>query len=886
MRARCCGCRLCSAPCWLIWSITLSSGLFVIVNVAEAQQNQDANPADEPEDAEADEKTRPDTSVPAFTPPKLKQTYPPVYPPGHVEHRDHPTVVVEVTLDAEGKVIDVRVDEPYEPDFDAAAVDAVKTWEFTPATKDEQPVASRVHVAVHFDLPTFDLAAPIPGTSSGHAHRQDSDKPNHQGSKAASPEKKSTSAGFGATATTTTPELRSETRSVSDFRIKQDLLAAAPRQEGAEILRSAPGLYIGRGEGDAVAHRIMLRGFDAEHGQDLELKVGGLPINLPAHIHGQGYADLGFVIPEVVDELVVHEGVYDPVQGDFAVAGSINMRLGVAQRGWQLKSSYGSFNTFRQLLLWAPKDMQRGTFAALQYRRSDGFGQNRASQQASGLGQLQLGKGAWRYRIVTLVHGARADLAGVLRRDDIDAGRVGFYDSYALATAQAQSALSTRAMLGATATYRGDDGDNAEAGAWLSYDNFRLQENFTGFIQRSRTLANVAGRGDLIEQRNQTFSLGTQARYRTAPYQPWAWAKGTLELGISGRFDRIGQTQNLLEAGRNQTWDRRIDADINGVDIGFWGDLDWSFTDYVNLRFGMRADVLFYSIDDHLGNLAPATRDDSNIIPGFRRSAFGVAWGPRSSIEVKPISWLSLRAAYGEGYRSPQARTLSDGEQAPFTKVRSVDVGARVEINDWLRCSGAFFYTRLSDDIAFEAREGSLTRIGATQRLGTTLHAEARPLPWMVGALSLTYVDAELLEPPPATAEDPTPTFTKGQALPYVPPVVVRADLGIEPVLWQQAGPFDLRGKLGTGFSFLSPRPLPFGEFADPVALLDASAGLVWGPVALGVSVFNLLDTEYAAVEFNFASDWDPNGLQSRLPARHIAAGMPRSWMFHLEVAL
>ena len=53
-------------------------------------------------------------------------------------------------------------------------------------------------------------------------------------------------------------------------------------------------------EGDAVAPRIFLRGFDAEHGQDIAFSAGGVPINQPSHLHGQGYADLGFVIPETV----------------------------------------------------------------------------------------------------------------------------------------------------------------------------------------------------------------------------------------------------------------------------------------------------------------------------------------------------------------------------------------------------------------------------------------------------------------------------------------------------------------------------------------------------------------------------------------------------------
>jgi hypothetical protein len=115
---------------------------------------------------------------------------------------------------------------------------------------------------------------------------------------------------------------------------------------------------------------------------------------------------------------------------------------------------------------------------------------------------------------------------------------------------------------------------------------------------------------------------------------------------------------------------------------------------------------------------------------------------------------------------------------------------------------------------------------------------------------------------------------------------VGRIDLGARPTLVRALGGKDLRGRLGAGLSFLSPRPLPFGDFADPVALLDAGAGIGWGPVELGVDLFNVLDVEYAALEFSFPSTWDPAAPPRRVPARHFAAGPPISWVVSLEVAL
>src|SRR5690606_5024942 len=158
-------------------------------------------------------------------------------------------------------------------------------------------------------------------------------------------------------------------RAASDYFIHREIITAAPHADGADALRVVPGLTLGRGEGLGVAHSYSLRGFHAEHGQDIEFQVGGLPINLPSHIHGHGYADLNFLSDVIIDEVSASEGLADPAQGDFAVAGSIAVGLGVddEHRGLTLRSGYGSFGTFREALVWAPKEAERESVGAAQF---------------------------------------------------------------------------------------------------------------------------------------------------------------------------------------------------------------------------------------------------------------------------------------------------------------------------------------------------------------------------------------------------------------------------------------------------------------------------------------------------------------------------------------
>ncbi|MEW5849246.1 MAG: TonB-dependent receptor, partial [Myxococcota bacterium] len=676
-------------------------------------------------------------------------------------------------------------------------------------------------------------------------------------------------------------------RAGSDFILERDVLTAAPRQDASALLATAPGVYVSRPEGEAVAQEIQLRGFDAEHGQDMELRLGSVPLNQPSHVHGQGYADLGFIIPEAVRAVRVTEGVYDPHQGDFAVAGSATYELGVPERGYHLRLEGGSFGAFRLSGVWAPSDLPEDTFGAVQFRRTQGFGRNRGAQSASGMAQLavDLAPGV---RVVGHVaaHGSRANLAGILRRDDVEAGRVGFYESYATPSANMQSALATHLQAGLDAERKGDTGGRTTFSLWAQYTTLRLRQNFTGFLERSRQRPEWVGRGDLVEQSNRDFALGARAAQHTPRLHVRDWLHGRFELGISARTDLIDQTVNLLQAPQNETWDQRVDARVGAASVGAYADADWQVTSWLRLRGGPRVDALYFDLDDRLGNFIPSSQRKTHLV-GYRRTALGLAYGPRGTAELTPFRELSLLASYGEGYRSPQARQLEEGESAPFAKVRSAEVAVRVTPGGPERATltAAAYYTSLSSDLAFDPTEGALEKVGPTTRRGVAAHALLRPAPWLVTSASVTYVHATLDAPPPATADNPDPPYVPGRLLPYVPPLVARLDTSVHHRIPLIRGvPLILQA--GTSVTVLSPRPLPHGQFADPVMLVDQRVAFGTQHLQLGVDVMNAADLRYAQNEYAYVSWWGTSEVPSRIPARHFSAGPPRTVLATLELHL
>ena len=93
-----------------------------------------------------------------------------------------------------------------------------------------------------------------------------------------------------------------------------------------ELLEVVPGLIVTQHSGDGKANQYFLRGFNLDHGTDLATSVDGVPVNMPTHAHGQGYTDINFVIPELVESIEYRKGTYYAETGNFSAAGAVNMR--------------------------------------------------------------------------------------------------------------------------------------------------------------------------------------------------------------------------------------------------------------------------------------------------------------------------------------------------------------------------------------------------------------------------------------------------------------------------------------------------------------------------------------------------------------------------------
>ncbi len=120
-----------------------------------------------------------------------------------------------------------------------------------------------------------------------------------------------------------------------------------PVNSAQDLMRLVPGLFLGQHQGGGIAEHIFFRGFDADHGTDVNVSVDGMPLNLVSHAHGQGFADLHFLIPELVSHYEFGKGPYYADHGDFTTAGYVAFRTIDAPERSEIKLEGGGFHTGR-----------------------------------------------------------------------------------------------------------------------------------------------------------------------------------------------------------------------------------------------------------------------------------------------------------------------------------------------------------------------------------------------------------------------------------------------------------------------------------------------------------------------------------------------------------
>jgi iron complex outermembrane receptor protein len=657
-------------------------------------------------------------------------------------------------------------------------------------------------------------------------------------------------------------------RSASDWEVDQDTIASVPHETGADVLGTLPGVYVSNRGLLGQAPHLSLRGFEGTTGQDMEIFVGNIPLNQVSNIHAPGYADMRLVMPEAIRDVHISHGPYDPRQGDFAIAGSTHMDLGLDEPGFLAKGTYGSFNSKRVLLAFAPDDDRwRDSFAAVEAYGTDGpGGAGRGGERASFVGQLAFDDSQVSWRGLIAVGTARFDYPGLLSQNAVEHGEYP-YD----ALRPFGRDLTQQFHIGNEITWEIGSGA-LKLGVFVSKTKMQFHENLTGYV-----LDVLAGmpptNSDDTEQVNEATTYGLNVSYRRNVKV--ISKRDLVEIGAYSRIDSIDQKSTRLFP--DGTIDQRpVDASIGATDIAAYIDAALYPFKRVVVRGGTRLDSLSYSTTDHTDN------------QGLERTAQGFHLGNKATIDYALGGGVHLLASYGEGFRSPQARELTEGEKVPFATIQSFEAGARMKTNgpaeyvdgkehvaQTFQTSLVGFASWLSQDRVFDPLTLTNAPAPSSQRLGASAAVSVRA--GILGmSASATYAHATF------TASDDR--FQAGDAVPYAPSFVLRDDTYLLTPLGKLAGD-RVRGRFGVGIQGAAGTALPGGAQGKDIVYVDALASVGWRALDLSLNGMNLLGLRYYDAQYVYTSNFAQSAMLPP-PSARVLVAPPTSIFLTLQVRL
>jgi len=504
-------------------------------------------------------------------------------------------------------------------------------------------------------------------------------------------------------------------------------LELRPSNTPSDVMRLVPGLTISQHHGGGKADQILFRGFDSDHGTDFQVSVDGIPVNMPSNAHGQGYADLHWLIPELIDRVEIYKGSYFPHLGDFATSGAINIITKRFDKDSSVTAMGGSYQTARFLgILSAPEGTTFRPYMAFEYYHSDGPFKNPSEYNRYNF-----------FSNFTLLSNARSNL--------------NFLASYFSTNWNASGEIPSRAVrdrsLGRFGTEDSSEGGNSErqnlsliynfadanqsmrAQTWMSWYRLQLWSNFTFFL-------NNPVDGDGIEQNDKRYLIGNNVIYRRN-YSFGIIPTETL-LGFQSRFDHI--KLGLFNQEKRHRLSTTNDNLVQQTNLSWFAHQEIRPTNWFRGQFGARLDNFWWNVRQ----AGPATQP----IAGSASSSIA---SPKLNLIFSPFNdnqfaqRTNLFLNLGGGFHSNDARVVVQDSTRPLARFWGGEIGTRTRLLEKMEFSAAYWRSYLSSELVFVGDEGTFEPQGASRRHGLEAEFRYDILPWLTYDLDASYTWAKFL---------------------------------------------------------------------------------------------------------------------------------------------
>lgn len=621
-------------------------------------------------------------------------------------------------------------------------------------------------------------------------------------------------------------------------------LALRPVLRPGEIVEQIPGVIITQHSGSGKANQYFLRGFNLDHGTDLSISVDGVPVNLPTHAHGQGYADLNFLIPELVERVEYKKGPYYADVGDFGSAGAFAIRyFNRLPEAFALGES-GQYGYGRALVAGNSGLGADNLVYAVQFEHDDGpWQRGDDARKLAGVLRWSGGSAAQGFAVTASAYhnvwnstdqvpqraiGTLIDRFGTI--DPSDGGNTG---RYALSGEWHRTGADSSTRIGAYA---------------LRYD-LDLFSNFTYFL-------NDPVRGDQIEQTDRRWIIGANVR------QEWRHrllgAPTTTTLGFDLRRDVIDNGLFSTQA-RRRFATTTLDH-VNETSAAPWFQAETRWTPWLRTIVGLRSDTVWMDVIDKAGD------GSGQVSHTIVSPKIALAFGPFAKTEI----YLN----YGQGFHSNDARgvLIRIDPATALPRSSGEEIGLRTTLVPHLRSEVSLWRLHLASELVWAGDAGTNEPSGPTTRWGVELANWYTPTPWLTIDADFAWSRARFTDHEPAgdyVPEALEATFDGGLAL------------------------HDLPGRLapwsaGLRLRYFGPRPLTQDNTVRSQATTLVYANLGYRlsrRVTLGLDVFNLFDARTNDIDYYYTSRL-PGEPLAGVDDVHTHPSDPREVRVSLKVAL
>jgi hypothetical protein len=422
-------------------------------------------------------------------------------------------------------------------------------------------------------------------------------------------------------------ELIGKIESSSQGTVTRAQLETRPVLRTGELLETVPGLVVTQHSGDGKANQYFLRGFNLDHGTDLATSVDGIPVNMHTHGHGQGYTDINFVIPELLDRIEYRKGTYFADKGNFSAAGAVDLRYRRAMDHTLLSVTLGEDSYARGLLAGGANVGGGDLLFGLDYARTDGpWDLEEDLRRVNALAKYSRGERDDGYSFTASAYHGEWNSTDQIPERAVRSGlldRFGFFDPsdggeshrYALAFDFAKP-------LG---------GGILEANVYALDYQLNLFSNFTYALD--------PWNGDQFEQFDDRHAYGLHGE--VVRDTDFGRVKGRLKVGVESRFDDIGRVGLNLTDDRARLTTIRQDA-VQRLGLGLYVEQQLQATGWLRVVAGLRHDRASFDVDSDLAANGGSADDSIN--------------SPKLSLIFGPWAQTEFFLNAGRGFHENDAR--------------------------------------------------------------------------------------------------------------------------------------------------------------------------------------------------------------------------------------